>query len=89
LSCCVGLEQILHSTHMQTNSENTTHLLSAIQKFYDLNDDMPALLSVSRRVFFEFLRTKPTLTTDDIDRIYSVIDLVNTICLLEPRKSPK
>ena len=76
---------------MLTNSENPNaiHLLTAIQKFYDLNDDMPALLSVSRRVFFEFLRTKPTLTTDDIDRLYSVIDLVNTICLLEPRKSPK
>jgi hypothetical protein len=49
-------------------------------KFYELNDDLPATQAVGRRIFFEFLRTKPTLTTDELEIIWSIAELVAELC---------
>lgn len=63
---------------MRIDSENvqTNLILAAVQKFYDLNDDLSAAQAVGRRVFFEFLRTKPTLSTDELDILWSVSELL-------------
>jgi hypothetical protein len=51
-----------------------------INKFYELNDDLVAVQNVTRRVFFEFLRTKPTITTEELDMLWSVADLLADLC---------
>jgi hypothetical protein len=51
-------------------------LLPSVAQFYALNDDLHAVQAVSRRMFFEFLRTKPGLTDNEIQIIHSISDLL-------------
>ncbi|WP_161599412.1 hypothetical protein [Hymenobacter nivis] len=41
-----------------------------------MNDDLPALASTTRRMFFEFLRTSPTLSAEEVDHLHALGDLL-------------
>ena len=60
---------------MKTTEPAATQINSAVEKFYKLNDDMDAMQAVTRKVFFEFLRTN-TLSTDELDTISTVANLL-------------
>jgi hypothetical protein len=49
--------------------------IAAVRKFYHLNDDLDAVQAVLRKMFFEYLRTKPNLSTEEID-------ILNTVSVL-------
>lgn len=49
---------------------------AAIEKYYLLTDNPTALQAILRRMFFEFIRTQPTLSREDIDHLWVVADLV-------------
>lgn len=61
---------------MSPNETNANPIISAVEKFYKLNDDIDAPLGVLRKMFFEFLRTNPTLSTEEIDTFSSVAVLM-------------
>lgn len=48
----------------------------AVDRFYELHDDLEAMRAIHRRVFFEFLRTKPSLTVEEIDNLWAISDLL-------------
>jgi hypothetical protein len=48
----------------------------AVDKFYALIDEGHAPTEVTRRVFFEFLRTKPTLSLNETETLWAVADLL-------------
>ncbi|RZJ57672.1 MAG: hypothetical protein EOO55_02880 [Hymenobacter sp.] len=56
------------------------HIEVAIDKFHTLNDDLPGTQEVVRRVFFKFLRGKPTLTSDEVEKLHIVADLLAAVC---------
>jgi hypothetical protein len=62
-----------------TESEKVHLLHSATEKFIRLNDDFDAVQAVTRRVFFEFLRSKPTLSTEEIEMLHSISELIAEI----------
>jgi hypothetical protein len=74
---------------MSTTTEETflPIITPAVVKFYELNDDMRAVQAVTNRVFFEFLRTKPSLTESEIDMLWSVAELLGDVCGAKPRIS--
>jgi hypothetical protein len=55
---------------------HTTLSSASVSRFYELNDDLAAVDAVTRRVFFEFLRTAPTLTQNEVDILWSVSELL-------------
>ncbi|WP_125916421.1 hypothetical protein [Hymenobacter coccineus] len=48
----------------------------AVEKFLEMNDDLPALSTTTRRMFFEFLRTGPTLTPEEVEHLHALGDLL-------------
>lgn len=56
--------------------ENSLPSSRVLDKFYELHDDLEAMRTIYHRVFFEFLRTKPTLTVEEIDNIWAISDLL-------------
>jgi hypothetical protein len=64
----------------ETENIQAQHILAAAHRFYELNDDLPAVQAIGRRVFFEFLLTKPTLTTDELEAIWSIAELLAALC---------
>ena len=79
----VGTVQTLHVPFMITVPEKSLlpTTLSAIEKFYALNDDFDAMQALNRRTLFEFLRTKPTLSVDEIDMLWSISELLADLSL--------
>ncbi len=59
---------------------SSSQIVSTVDKFYLLNDDLDATQAVARKMFFEFLRTKPSLSTDEIETIQSFADLLAELC---------
>lgn len=62
-------------------SKQSSPQVAAIEKFYELNDDLEALRSLNQRILFEFLRTKPTLSTDEIEMIWSFSELLSDLTI--------
>lgn len=60
-------------------------LPSCVAKFYEMNDDLDAVQAVIRRAFFEFLRTQPTLTDDEVQMLWSVFDLLAELSIEQRR----
>ena len=54
---------------------------AAIEKFYATNDDLDAVQAVNRRVLFEFLRTKPSVSVAEIDTLWAISELLADLCL--------
>lgn len=60
---------------MNPNDPSSNPVIAAVNKFYHLNDDLDAVQAVLRKIFFEYLRTKPNLSTSEID-------IINTVSIL-------
>lgn len=54
----------------------TPERMRAFDKLLLLVDDWEHLRETGRRIFFEFLRTKPVLTTEEIDDIRAIADFL-------------
>ncbi len=65
---------------MNTDEPASAQINAAVEKFYLLNDDLDKTQAVARKVFFEFLRTNPTLSSEEIDIIRTYFDLVAELC---------
>jgi hypothetical protein len=61
-------------------NDNSLPTLTAVSKFFEMNDDLDAIEATNRRVLFEFLRTKPTLSTDEVDNLWAIADLLADLC---------
>lgn len=64
------------------NAQTAYHSLinEAIDKFHALNEDLPVTQEILRRIFFEALRSNPTmLTSDEVERVQSVADLLAAV----------
>lgn len=61
--------------------------IEAVEKFYALTDDAGMPLATMRRVFFEFLGTKPTLSNEEIETIHAVADLLDELSRAHPTKA--
>lgn len=81
----VGQTLLQHSMYTNTELPLVTTIPLAVEKFYDLNDDMLAVQATTNRVFFEFLRTKPAVSVEELDILWSVSDLLATICSVKPK----
>jgi hypothetical protein len=61
---------------LPSNTLITQELLTAFDHFLLLNEDLSSVSKTFRRLFFEFLRTQPNLSGDEVDDIRGLADFL-------------
>lgn len=51
-------------------------VINATEKFYFVSEDAQAVREVGRKVFFDYLRTCPQITSNEVEILHSVVNLV-------------
>jgi hypothetical protein len=62
-----------------TSSSIPLPIQSALAKFYATNENLEVTEDLLRRVFFEYLRSKPNLTTEQAEILETVSDLLTVV----------
>jgi hypothetical protein len=65
---------------MQPNiSSPPNPIQSALTKFFETNEDLEVTEDLLRRIFFEYLRSQPVITTEQAEILEAVADLLKVV----------
>ncbi|MFC7669262.1 hypothetical protein ACFQT0_19330 [Hymenobacter humi] len=75
----------MNATATTTEPAVLPDVSAAMERFYGLNDDLDAVQATNRRVLFEFLRTKPSLSVGEIDTLETISELLADLSIAKRR----